>query len=116
LSKRIDVGLNVVDHQLLDADRRRCGKVDDLEIEGGPGEEPRVVAILCGPGVWPQRAGWVGRLASWVGGGACVRVPWGEVATVAAHVELKRTATELGLGRGDDLVRPLIERIPWSDR
>jgi hypothetical protein len=29
---------------------------------------------------------------------------------------LKRTATELGLGRGDDRVRPLIEHIPWSDR
>jgi len=116
LSKRIDLGLNVVDHQLLDADGRRCGKADDLEIDGGPGEEARVVAILCGPGVWPQRAGWVGRLGSWLGGGARVRVPWDEVATVAAHVELKRTATELGLGRGDDRVRPLIERVPWSDR
>jgi sporulation protein YlmC with PRC-barrel domain len=79
LSKRVDLGLNVVDHQLLDADGRRCGKVDDLEIDGGPGEEARVVAILCGPGVWPQRAGWVGRLASWLGGGARVRVPWDEV-------------------------------------
>ena len=116
MSRRIDLGLNVVDHQLLDADGRRCGKVDDLEIEGGAGEEARVVAILCGPGVWPQRAGWVGRLASCFGGDARLSIPWEEVATVAAHVELKRTATELGLGRGDDRVRPLVERIPGSDR
>lgn len=33
MSKRIDLGLNVVDHQLLDADGRRCGKVDGTELE-----------------------------------------------------------------------------------
>ena len=50
--KQIDIGLHVLDHQLLDRDGRRCGNVDDLAIEGGPGEEPEVVAILVGPGYW----------------------------------------------------------------
>jgi hypothetical protein len=52
-----DIGLRVLDHQLLDKDGRRCGNVDDLAIEGGPGDVPEVVALLVGPGYWGQRAG-----------------------------------------------------------
>jgi len=40
--KEIDIGLHVLDHQLLDKDGRRCGNVDDLAIEGGVGEVPEV--------------------------------------------------------------------------
>ena len=70
----LDIGLHVLDHQLLDKDGRRCGNVDDLAIEGGPGETPEVVAILAGPGYWAQRAGRIGKLAGWIGGGGRVRV------------------------------------------
>jgi hypothetical protein len=112
----IDIGLHVLDHQLLDKDGRRCGKVDDLAIEGGAGEVPEVVAILCGPGYWPQRAGLIGALASRVGGGRRVRVPWTEVAKIDSAVELRHQATELGLGRGDDRLRPYVDRIPGADR
>ena len=52
----LDLGLGILDHQLLDSEGRRCGNVDDLEIEGGPGETPRVVAILSGPDVWRSRS------------------------------------------------------------
>jgi len=34
LSDSIDLGLNVLDHQLLDSEGRRCGKVDDLALDG----------------------------------------------------------------------------------
>jgi hypothetical protein len=60
LSRTVDLGLQVVDHQLLDAEGRRCGNVDDLALEGGPGEKLEVVAIFSGPGVWRRRAGLVG--------------------------------------------------------
>jgi sporulation protein YlmC with PRC-barrel domain len=113
---QIDIALKVLDHQILDRDGRRCGNVDDVEIDGGPGETPRVTAILVGPGVWPQRAGWIGRLASWIGGGGRTRVPWEEVADIESHVQLRKTAEELGLGRGDDRVRPWIEKIPGANR
>ena len=112
----IDIGLRVLDRQLLDKNGRRCGNVDDLAIEGGPGEEPEVVAILVGPGVWPQRAGWIGRLAGWIGGGRRVRVAWRDVDKVDSAVELTREATELGLGRGDDRLRPYFDRIPGAGR
>ena len=65
-----DIGLHVLDHQLLDKNGRRCGNVDDLAIEGGAGEVPEVVAILAGPGYWGPRAGWIGRLAGGSAAGA----------------------------------------------
>jgi sporulation protein YlmC with PRC-barrel domain len=112
----LDLVLNVLDHQLLDSEGRRCGNVDDLAIEGGPGEPLRVVAILVGPGYWGQRAGWIGRLAGRLGGGGRVRVPWEEVAELKSAVILRRPATELGLGRGDDRVRRYLEWIPGAHR
>ena len=115
MTKTIDLGLNLLDHQLLDADGRRCGKVDDIALEGAPGGDFEVVAILCGPGVWRARAGVIGRIAAWLGGGGRVRVPWDEVAGVDSHVKLHRRADELGLGRGDDRLRPYIAKIPGSD-
>ena len=115
MTKTIDLGLNLLDHQLLDAEGRRCGKVDDIALEGAPGEELEVVAILCGPGVWRARAGVIGRVASWLGGGGRVRIPWDEVDGVASHVKLRKRAEELGLGRGDDRLRPYIEKIPGAD-
>ena len=116
MTDEIDLGLGLLDHQLLDKDGRRCGNVDDLAIEGGPGEPAEVVAILVGPGVWPQRAGWIGRVAAWVAGGRRVSVPWSEVAEVSAHVTLKKTAPEYGLGRLDDRLRLYIEKIPGANR
>jgi len=115
LTDSIDVGLNVLDHQLLDCDGRRCGKVDDLALEGAPGADLELTAILCGPGVWRARGGLIGRVAAWVGGGGRVRIPWDEVAEVGSHVKLRRRADELGLGRGDDRLRPYIAKIPGSD-
>jgi sporulation protein YlmC with PRC-barrel domain len=116
MSEELDLALGLLDHQLLDRDGRRCGKVDDLAIEGGPDEEAEVVAILSGPGVWPNRAGLLGRIASRIGGGGRVRVPWSEVDSVESHVQLKKRAPDYGLGAGDDRVRPWIERIPGADR
>ena len=115
-SGEFDIGLHLMDHQLLDKSGRRCGNVDDLAIEGGPGETPEVVALLVGPGVWAQRAGWIGRLAGWIGGGGKTRIELGEVGEIDAAVHLKHDAVSLGLGTGDDRVRPYLERIPGARR
>jgi hypothetical protein len=116
LSDTIDIGLHIVDRQLLDSEGRRCGNADDLELQGNPGGPLEVVAILSGPGAWGRRAGLVGRFFGWLGGGRTVRIPWEDVDTVAAHVKLSRRAQDLGLGRGDDRLRPLVDKIPGADR
>ena len=52
---RIDLVYRILDDQLVDVDGRRCGRVDDLEFDDGPGEQPRLSAILSGSGVWHRR-------------------------------------------------------------
>jgi len=111
--EQIDLGLGLLDHQLVDSEGRRCGNVDDLELEGLQEGKPRVTAILVGPPVWRGR-GRLGRLAAWIARGETVRVPWEEVDEIEAAVKLKKTARELRLGRGDDRARKWVEWIPGS--
>jgi hypothetical protein len=111
----IDLGLGILDHQLVDVAGRRCGKVDDLELEGIADGKPTVAAILCGPPAWQGR-GRLGRLAARLARGRLVRVPWTEVEEVKAGVELRRTARELRLGAGDERARRLIDWIPGAGR
>src|SRR5205823_12906992 len=61
-----DLGLELLDRQIVDRDGMLAGKVDDLELsfpEGGSGP-PFVTAILAGPGALARRLG--GRLGWWV--------------------------------------------------
>lgn len=109
----IDLALGVLDHQLLDSEGRRCGKVDELELEGVRDGEPRVVAILIGPPAWRTR-GALGRFLARVATGPLVRVPWEEVTGCEAGIHLRRTAREYRLGGGDDRAAKLVERIPGS--
>jgi sporulation protein YlmC with PRC-barrel domain len=109
----LDLVFGLLDHQIVDSEGRRCGKVDDLEIEGGPGETPRVHAILVGPGAWRGR-GALGRLAMRLGGRTMVRVPWESVAEVRSAVELRRTAADVGLGRADDRAARWLGRVPGA--
>jgi hypothetical protein len=109
----IDLGLGILDHQLVDCDGRRCGKVDDLELEGINDGDPRIAAILTGPPAW-QRRGRVGRSLARLVRGPLVRIPWNEVAGCEAGVHLRKPARELKLGRGDDRAGKLVEKIPGS--
>jgi sporulation protein YlmC with PRC-barrel domain len=108
----IDLGLGILDHQLVDCDGHHCGKVDDLELAGVRDGAPRVAAILTGACAWRGR-GLLGRLAAAVARGRTVRIPWEEVKEVHADVELRRTAEELGVAR-EDRARRLVERIPGA--
>ena len=112
-SRELDLALGVLDHQLVDSEGRRCGNVDDLELEGVAEGSPRVSAILTGPPVWKGR-GWLGRLSALLAWGPMVRIPWEEVEKIDSAVHLKKTARELRLGRGDDRARRWVEWIPGS--
>jgi sporulation protein YlmC with PRC-barrel domain len=109
----IDLGLGVLDHQLVDEDGRRCGKVDDLELEGVADGSPRVREIVAGPSAWRGR-GWAGRVAGALVRSPAVHVPWDAVEKIEAAVRLRGRAAELRLGRGDDWARRWIERLPGA--
>jgi sporulation protein YlmC with PRC-barrel domain len=108
----LDIGLGLLDHQLVDCKGRNCGNVDDLEIAGTGSGEPEVTELLVGGNAWRGR-GLFGRLAASLSGDA-THVPWREVEEIAAVVRLKRTAQELRLGRGDDRATRFVKRIPGA--
>jgi hypothetical protein len=111
----LDLGLGVLDHQLLDAEGRRCGKVDDLELEQLASGELRVAAVLSGPGAWRSRER-IGARAARLAGRRVVSVPWHEVESLDSAIRLRRRAGELGLGRGDDRAGRWVGRIPGASR
>jgi hypothetical protein len=113
MSSPVDLGLGVLDHALVDSEGRRCGKVDDLELEGVRDGDPRVAAILSGPSAWRGR-GRLGRLAAAVARGRSTRIAWEEVAGITSAVELRRGCSELRLGAGDDRAGRLLDRVPGS--
>ena len=108
----VDIALSILDHQLVDADGKNCGKVDDLEITGLEGDAPEVVEILVGGNAWRSR-GRLGRLAARLSGNA-VHVSWQEVESVSSVVTLKRPSSELRLNRGDDRWGELVGKLPGS--
>jgi hypothetical protein len=111
----IDLGLGILDHQLVDCDGRRCGKVDDLELEGIGAGGLHVSEILVGPRALRER-GRIGRLVAAIARSRTAHVRWEEVAGIEAGVRLRRPARELRLGRGDDRMRAWVERIPGARR
>lgn len=113
MSEPVDLALGILDHQLVDAEGRRCGNVDDLVLSGLRGNNPRVEAILAGPPVWRGR-GSIGRLAAAVARGSTVHVPWSEVGAVDSGIRLKQRAPDYGLGRGDERARGLVAWIPGA--
>ena len=109
----IDLGLSLLDHQLIDFEGRRCGKVDDLDLGSLCEDPPTIQAILAGSPAWRNR-GRLGRLAASLGGGRVVRIPWIDVKSVDAAVHLKKAAHELDLARGEDRVRRYVAWIPGA--
>lgn len=61
--RRLDAGLHLLDRQIVDADGRLAGKVDDLELVERDDGPPYVAAVLSGPGALSRRIG--GRLGAW---------------------------------------------------
>lgn len=113
----IDVFRQVVDHAVIDTDDWMCGIVDDIEVEGGPGEPLRITALLIGPGAWTPRTP---ALFAWLlpklFGARCIRVPWSEVSVVGEHIRLKGRRENYGLATVDRRIGLKLGRIPGSER
>jgi hypothetical protein len=110
---QLDLAYRLLDLDLVDSEGRRCGKVDDLEFDGAPGETAYVAAIVSGPDAMPARfprrlRGWAARLLR----GGETRVGWDRVEKFDAVVALRGTAAELGLAEGD---RKLAALMPGGE-
>jgi hypothetical protein len=113
----VDVYRQVLDHALYDSDECLCGTVDDLEVSGAPGGPLRITAMLVGPGAWaPRLPALFARLAAWLFGTRCTRVPWDEVAELGEMIRLRSRAAALGLSTEDRKLGLRIARLPGSDR
>lgn len=118
MDDRFDLVYRLLDDQLVDVDGRRCGRVDDVELTGAPGEPLILTGLLSGRGAYAARMpARLRRLARRVFGedvrGSTVRgVPWAEVDDLNVTVQLLRRAQDLGLAEGDTRVQMPIERLP----
>jgi sporulation protein YlmC with PRC-barrel domain len=115
MEKFLDIVRNVLDHEVVDVNDVPCGMVDDVELEGSPGGELKVTALVVGAGAWEDRLPWVfGTLAKKIFGRQRTRVPWDEVWIVGERIKLKSRASEVNLGRADVRASKLVGRLPGS--
>jgi sporulation protein YlmC with PRC-barrel domain len=99
---QVNLGLRLLDDQLLDSDEHRCGRVDDVQLRGAPGSRTEVSALLVGPGSWPGRLRKpAADLVEGVAPGYMHFIPWSEVTRIGTSVRLLHTARELGLETTD---------------
>lgn len=111
----LDIVRSVLDHEVVDVNDVPCGVVDDVELEGEPGGELKVTALLVGAGAWAERLPRVfGVVAKKIFGGQRTRVPWDEVWIVGERIKLKSRASEVRLGRADSRASKIVEKLPGS--
>jgi hypothetical protein len=109
----LDLVRDLLDHELLDADGRPCGMVDDVELGGRAGAPLRVIGLLVGPSAWSARLPFgLGRIAKVLAGHGHVRVPWEAVRIEGGRVRLLRPARELGLASRERRVGRWIMKLP----
>lgn len=102
----------VRDLQVVDSEGRKCGVVDEIELEGAPGKAMRVKGLLIGPGAWRGRLpGWAYALVRLIAGDRVTRVPWSAVDHVTSRVFLNRRGEDLGLLQVEDRLSALFVRL-----
>jgi sporulation protein YlmC with PRC-barrel domain len=119
----LEAGLHLLDRQLIDANGRLAGKVDDLELEVPEGGPPVVTAFLSGPGALSRRIG--GRAGAWLEAVANrlrdgddrrpARVSFAYVKRIGSAVDLSVAKAELETDRLEAWTRDhLIGHLPGA--
>lgn len=119
----LDVGLDLLDREIIDVDDKPVGKVDDVELSDGDGP-PEIVALLMGPAAYGRRVG--GRPGRWIEGIAAtlaqtkepIRIPMAIVAEIDVSVRLSVELASLQRAtRLEDWLRDhFVGRIPGAHR
>lgn len=105
----------LLDCQIIDSTGKRCGKVDDLALEGKPGQDLRIKAIIVGAEAWSgRRGGILHKLIAKLVPDTVVYVPWKYVEAIKPLVILRVPAEKVGLGLIDDRLGKWMRRIPGA--
>ena len=121
--RTLDVGLQLLDRQVIDADGQLLCKIDDLELELDENGRPYITAILVGPRALGPRLG--GRLGHWVAAIARrladgqdpqpPRIDFAHVTAIGNAIRLSRRRDELHVTSWETWVDThIISRIPGS--
>jgi sporulation protein YlmC with PRC-barrel domain len=119
--RELDLGLHLLDRQVIDSQDRLVCNVDDVELELDETGHPCVTAILVGPRALGPRIG--GRLGHWFVAVAArladseqpPRIDFGQVTDIGNAIKVSRTVQELNVTPLEDWVRDnVIARIPGS--
>ncbi|NES13554.1 MULTISPECIES: hypothetical protein [Micromonospora] len=122
---RLQLAKQLLDRQIVDADGRLVGRVDDIAFAVDADGHPYVDCLLTGQGALGQRIdGWIGRLLVAVADRFTddppvppLRVPLAQVARLDSAVRLRCPASELPPSPVESwLRRHLVDRIPGSHR
>ncbi|HVQ91329.1 MAG TPA: hypothetical protein VMU51_09860 [Mycobacteriales bacterium] len=121
--RQLDLQLQLLDRQVVDAGGRLVCKVDDLELTATDDGRLLVTAILIGPRALGPRIG--GRLGRWMAGIAQrlstpdrqlpPRIDFGQVTDIGTAIAIARRRSEVDVAPLDDWVdEHLIGRIPGA--
>ena len=109
----LDMARQVLDRQVIDKNHILCGKVDDIEFDGGT--QPKVTAILIGNGPASDRLPQLFKILSQkIFGRSVARIPWSEVEVITHQIKLKSDAKELKLDERTGPVYDFISKLPLS--
>jgi sporulation protein YlmC with PRC-barrel domain len=110
-SGKIKLVGQLLDLPIIDKDGNYSGIVDDIELDGGPGNDARVVALLVGPGAYRGRLPrWAMALVRSIAGDRITRVPLDQVGAIDSAVHLTGSADRAGLHKSEDSARAWIPR------
>lgn len=92
----------LLDLPLFDVGGKYCGVVDDVELDGRPGRELKLKALLVGPGAYAGRLPrWTMWLVKKIAGNRLTRVPMDKVHTIHTTVHLECPGRDLGLHKSE---------------
>jgi sporulation protein YlmC with PRC-barrel domain len=111
----LELGEQVLDRQIVDADDLPCGKVDDLEMRADDAGLLHIEAILVGPGAaLPRLPVLLEVVGQKILGRRVVRIPWDRVESIGDTVKLKSRAGEHGLDPRHNWAGKFIRKLPLS--
>jgi sporulation protein YlmC with PRC-barrel domain len=118
----MELGLEVLDQQVVDRKGELMGKVDGILLEVRSGRPPRVAALVIGGGtaarrVHPRLAVWLQKLQQRWGptGGGPLEVPWSKVRKIGIDVQVDLEAERTPALAWEHWVRDhIIGRIPGA--